>query len=268
MSDLLQHLETYYDTVPRPHARVAECGPFTLFLGEPGGWTFYARPRLGGTDPFTVVDVKAALARLREEGLPEAIEWVHETTPDLLAAVRAEGTLSVEEVPLLVLGDERPRPGPVGDDVRIRILTPDDGDLLAEANACAHVGFGSRGTAVGTDGVTERDAARKLPQQRVLDLIASGDAIVAVAETADGVVCTGRAIPVGGVAEIVGVATLPVARRRGIGAALTAALVDAALAADVRTLFLTASSADVARVYESVGFGRVGTGYIAEAGGH
>ena len=156
-----------------------------------------------------------------------------------VATVRAEGTLPVEEVPLLVLGDGRPEP-PVSDDVRIRILTEDDGDLLADANACAHVGFGSGGTAVGSDGVAERDAARKPPPQRVLNLIASGDAIVAVAETPDGVVCTGRAIPVGDVAEIVGVATLPVARRRGIGAALTAALVDAALEAGVRTLFLTA----------------------------
>jgi GNAT superfamily N-acetyltransferase len=268
MNDLLQHLETYYDTVPRRHARVEECGPFTLFLGEPGGWTFYARPRLGAGGPFTADDVKAALARLRESDLPEAIEWVHETTPDLLATVRAEGTLPVEQVPLLVLGDERPVPRTVSDDVRIRILTADDGDLLADANACAHVGFGSGGTAIGTDGVAERDAARKPPPQRVLDLIAAGDAIVAVAETADGVVCTGRAIPVGDVAEIVGVATLPVARRRGIGAALTAALVDAALEAGVRTVFLTASSPDVARVYESVGFNRVGTGYIAEAGGH
>jgi hypothetical protein len=65
---------------PRPD------GPLTLFLGDPGGWTYYARPRLGGGGAVTAADVAAAFARLHELGLPVAIEWVHETTPSLLDA--------------------------------------------------------------------------------------------------------------------------------------------------------------------------------------
>jgi predicted GNAT family acetyltransferase len=67
------------------------------------------------------------------------------------------------------------------------------------------------------------------------------------------------------VTEIVGVATLPVARRRGIGAALTAALVEDAAQRGAATIFLSAGSDDVARVYERAGFRRIGTAGSAEA---
>jgi len=50
------------------------------------------------------------------------------------------------------------------------------------------------------------------------------------------------------------VATLPPPRRRGLGAAITGALVDDARAAGVETIFLSAAGDDVARVYERLGF--------------
>ena len=47
-ADLLQRLETYYDTAPRALATTEDLGPFTLFVRtDPTGWDFYARPRLG-----------------------------------------------------------------------------------------------------------------------------------------------------------------------------------------------------------------------------
>jgi predicted GNAT family acetyltransferase len=66
------------------------------------------------------------------------------------------------------------------------------------------------------------------------------------------------------VVEVVGVATLPVARRRGLGGAVAAALARAALGAGADTVFLSAQDDAVARVYERVGFRRVGTAGIAE----
>jgi ribosomal protein S18 acetylase RimI-like enzyme len=262
--DLLARLERYYDAVPRRFARVEECGPFTLFLGEPGGWVYYARPRLGGDGPFDAPAVSAALARLREHGLPEVVEWVHETTPGLLDAVRAEASLQVEEIPLMVLDGEPGRVAlPAG--VTVRLLTARDGDALAAASAVSGVAFAAPGTARGEQGPAERDAETRPSRQRVLDLLAEGAVRVAVAEAErDGVVATGRVMPVDGVAEIVGVATLPSARRQGLGAAVTAALVDDARSAGVSTVFLTASSEAVARVYARIGFRRVGTGYAAE----
>lgn len=261
---LLARIETYYDAVPRRFARVEECGPFTVFLGEPGGWTYYARPGLGSRGPFDAGAVAAARAVLRENRVPEAVEWVHETTPALLDAVRADGALEVEEIPLMVLdGDADAVATPAG--VRVRLLTTSDEQAVVDAAAVSGVAFAAPGTALGTAGTRERDAQRKPGQRRVLDLVAEGVVRVAVAETAtDGVVATGRTLPVGDVTEVVGVATLPSRRRQGLGAAVTAALVEDARAAGVTTVFLTASSEVVARVYARIGFRRVGTGYAAQ----
>ncbi|MGH3715384.1 MAG: GNAT family N-acetyltransferase, partial [Micromonosporaceae bacterium] len=63
-------------------------------------------------------------------------------------------------------------------------------------------------------------------------------------------------------------ATLPVVRRRGLGAAVTAALARHALAHGVDLVYLSAGSDDIARVYQRIGFRRIGTACIAEPGGH
>ncbi len=67
-----------------------------------------------------------------------------------------------------------------------------------------------------------------------------------------------------GVAEITGVGVLPDSRRHGLGAAVTAVLAADALARGVRTVFLSASDQQVARVYASIGFREIGTAMIAE----
>src|SRR5689334_25410134 len=94
---VLDRLEAYYDAAPRSAARTEEIGPFTLFVGE-GPWPYYARPRLGAT-AFTADEVAVVRARQRELGVPEAFEWVHETTPGLRDVV----DMDVLEAPLMVL---------------------------------------------------------------------------------------------------------------------------------------------------------------------
>ena len=275
MTGLLESIERYYDAVPRRFARVEECGPFTLFLGETGGWVYYARPRLGGTDrtggtaEFDAVDVAAAAGRLRDLGLPEVVEWVDETTPGLRAAVQDEGSLTVEELPLMVLdgvgGDPSPPAPPLPPGVRVRLLGPADHAAVSAGRAVSELGFGSAGTTRGRHGTTERDARLRPPQQRVLDLIADGSVRMAVAESDDeGVLAVGRTLPIDGVTEVMGVATLPAARRGGLGTAVTRALTDDARALGVGTVFLTASSPEVARIYSRVGFRQVATAYAAE----
>ena len=65
------------------------------------------------------------------------------------------------------------------------------------------------------------------------------------------------------VSEVVGVATLPRLRARGLGAGMASALVaHARETADL--VFLTAGDDDVARVYERVGFARLATSGAAE----
>ena len=67
-----------------------------------------------------------------------------------------------------------------------------------------------------------------------------------------------------GVAEIVGLATLPALRRRGLAAAVTARLAVLAAERGLATVFLSAQDDDVARVYERIGFTRIGTAGLAE----
>ncbi|MGH3928591.1 MAG: GNAT family N-acetyltransferase, partial [Pseudonocardiaceae bacterium] len=78
------------------------------------------------------------------------------------------------------------------------------------------------------------------------------------------VLCAGQHQPVGTVSEIVGVGTLPTARRRGLGLAVTTTLVADARSRGMRTIFLSAGDDDVARIYTRLGFRRCATALIAE----
>jgi predicted GNAT family acetyltransferase len=132
------------------------------------------------------------------------------------------------------------------------------------------VSFGFAGTAGGAPGAAERDEARaELSPALIAHLrrrARLGLNVTALVETdADGVVATGSHQPIETTAEVVSVATLPCARRRGIAAALTAKLAQDALGRGVSTLLLTASDDDVARIYERVGFRRIGVAFEAHA---
>lgn len=249
---LLERVEDYLDEVPRAAATVEDHGSLRLFVGT-GAWPYYARPR-HGRGPVTAVDVERVRARQRELGLPEKLEWVAETTPSAEAAARAGG-LAVERFPLLVLG--RPlAPAPV-DGITVRLLVADD-QQLAATQAAITVGFGHPGTTAGAAGVRERDHEQAARDPRadafMRHQIQAGHAVMAVAEDTDGPVCGGTALPRGEVSELVGIATLPRARRRGIAALVVAALVDAVAARGVTTTIMGAAGDDVARVYERVGF--------------
>ena len=270
-ADVLDRLERFYDAVPRDGARTEDYGALVLFVRDGDGWPFYARPRIDATEHPTLADVTAVRARQRELGLPEAFEWVHEHQPDLLAVARSAG-LSVLEAPLMLLEPERlPDPGTFSD-VRVRVLDPGDPGFAADIalrRAVAAVGFANGGTARGDAGPAERDAA--LAQLDVAALeeeatrVADGRRISVLAETLDeGALASGMAMRVDDVAEIAGVATLPSARQRGLGAAVTATLARELRAAGTDLIFLSAGSEDIARVYLRVGFRRIGTACIAE----
>jgi ribosomal protein S18 acetylase RimI-like enzyme len=230
-----------------------------VFVGT-GRWSYYARPRLGVTDTFTVADVEAALERKREVGQPESIEWVHETTPSLLDAARDAG-LEILRAPLMVLdrGAWRAPEAPSG--TTLRVLDADD-PAVAESVAVQNVSFGAAGTAPGPQGHAERNAALDSDHDFLRERMRRGLTVTAVAEGEFGVVAAGAHQPVGAVSEIVGVATLPVVRRQGLGGAVTGTLVEDARERGVETVFLSAGSEDIARVYGRLGFKRVGTACI------
>src|SRR6201999_1597712 len=174
----------------------------------------------------------------------------------LLEVVRGAG-MDVLEAPLMLLGE--PRPAALGG---VRILDADD-PAVGPARAVADVGFKAEGTAVGPEGPYEREIAlSEATLDFVRDRIRRRLTVMAVAE-ADGPVAVGSHQPVQDVTEVVGVATLPAFRRRGLGGAVTGALVADALDHGAELVFLSAGSEEIARVYGRLGFQRVGTACIA-----
>jgi N-acetylglutamate synthase-like GNAT family acetyltransferase len=235
---------------------VEEHGPLRLFVAESVPWPYYARP--SGNGAVTADDVRAVRSRQWELAAPEAFEWVVDLAPTLGPAARATG-MSVLEVPLMALGGTaETRPA----DSRVRRLDPADPELAA-SRAVAELAFGGKDDA----GPAERDAvaAQRLAAEleAVRRRLAAGLTVTYVAEDASGVVAVGTHQPVGDVTEVVGVATLPSHGGRGLGTAITAALVDDARRGGAEVVFLSAGGDDVARLYSRLGFARVGTAGLA-----
>lgn len=248
-TEQLGELEEYYDDVPRVGAIVEEIGPFTLFLKDSeDGWSYYARPRLGGTGPFTVDDINRVRQRQREREAPEAFEWVHETTPEL-QAVAHEAGLEVERYPLMVLGTVPAQPS-LGPEV---VMLGTDDDRIGAVQAAVHASF------------SDTDEVGEIPDvDAVRRGIAGGTLRLAGAFDHGDVLGGGSHSPRSGVTELMGIGVLPRARRRGVGAAITAALVTDARRLGVTTVFLSAGSQRIADIYARVGFESVATACIAE----
>lgn len=262
---LLDVLERYLDAVPRIDARPEDHGPLTLVRDGPG-YPLYARPRLGCGGEVTAQDVASVCARQRELGVPETFEFVRETAPSMMAAAHSAG-LHVTEHPLLVLDALAEVPPPPG--TRVTLLEPDASDAdIAAAQAVARLGFSAPGTGVGPVGPPDLAVAvREVSLAEIAAVrnrLRRGLTVTAVTVHDGGVVGVGSHQPLQAASEIVGVATLPVARRRGVGAAVTRLLAEDARARGCTAVFLSAGDDDVARVYERVGFCRVGTSCVAQ----
>jgi ribosomal protein S18 acetylase RimI-like enzyme len=264
--ELLDRLERYYDAAPRADARAERLGPFVLFVREGAGWPYYGRPAFGA-QRFSSDDVQAVRIRMRELGIPEQFEWVGEVSPGLAAAAEEAG-LHVHEHPLMVLEGQVLAPeSPDGAVVE----TLSGAAELAAVDAVQHLGFGQPGTLVGPAGLKQlRAAIAAVPDDRLAgqrDAAERGLVRRAVARMDGAIVGAGAHKPVGDTSEIVGVATLPAYRRRGLAGAVTAELAADARRNGVDTVFLSAGDDDVARLYGRLGFVRVGTAYIAEPAG-
>jgi ribosomal protein S18 acetylase RimI-like enzyme len=260
-SPLLERIEHYYDQVPRTATRVEVLGPFTLFVKQGSGWPYYARPSIGA-QTFRPEDVTLVRERQRALGIPEAFEWVAETTPELLAAVASSGMV-VHQLPLMVLDTAAMHPAPALEGITVRVV--DETDDLGRIGDVGRLAFGAPGTAIGDVGPSALVARDAESVAFVVDRLRRGLTVTVAAFNADGdPVSSGAHQPLVGVTEVVGVGTLPAFRRRGIGAAVTAILVEDALRRQVSTVFLSAGSEAIVRVYERLGFRRLATACIAE----
>lgn len=257
-AELLRRIDAYLDAVPRSVARTEEIGPFTLFVNEGRGWRYYARPRPGETE-FSRSDVAEVRSRQRELLQPEELEWVDDLTPAVGDAAEGDG-LSVAIRPLMQLARSAFAPAPGPPEAEIRLASPDDD--LASIQAVAKLAFEAPGTDVGPLGADAVAEAASAVEGDTVELtrerIAAGLAVVAFATIDATPVAVGTHQPVGGVSEIVGVGSAPAFRRRGLGAAVTSALVADAFERGIETVFLSAGDETIARVYEHVGFRTIG----------
>ena len=261
--ELLRHIDGYLDAVPRSVARTESIGALTLFVNDGNGWRYYARPT-PGAGPVSAADIRTARDRQIQRGHPQAFEWVVELNPEMDAAAREVGLTTLEH-PLMVLGEE-----PAGVDpptgVQIRLVEPSDD--VATIMAVAELGFGSPGTGTGEVGQGAIPQAVAKLEKTTVDFVrermTGGYTVTAVAIADGGPVASGAHNPVGLITELVGIATLPSHRRRGIAAALTSFLVRDARDRGVQTIFLSADGPDVAHIYERAGFRTIGTAGAAE----
>ena len=278
-TDVFTRLERFYDAVPRDAAVAEDIGGFVLFVNEGGGWPYYARPRLDGAETPSAADITAVRQRQRDLGVPEAFEWVHETTPDLLAVARSGG-LDVLLAPLMVLDSAALVPDLPLRGATIRFLDPASPTFAADitaSRAVGQLGFGTPANAttvqagslvVEVAGPAERDAMPAPTDKILAEQVRrheSGRFHSAVVESpTEGILTCGSVQRVGAVAEVAGVATLPSARRRGYASQLTASLARHSLLAGDDLVFLSAGDDDVARLYSRVGFRRLGTACIGQ----
>lgn len=253
--DILGRIDRFCDAVPRQWASAMDDGPMRLFTRNGPGWPFYARPIPGRGAVTTVEDVARVRLCQRRLDVPEAFEWVYAAAPAMADAVAAAG-LGVKVCPLLVL-DGVPADARLPDGFTARLLGPVDGDLPRAAHAVSAVGaaaFGAPPPAAPT--------AVDLAALRVG--LAAGTVARLLVTGPDGPVAAGSAQRAGDVIELVGIGTAAAARGRGLGAAVTALLAAAARATGADLVFLGAGDAGATRVYERVGFRRVGECGIAE----
>lgn len=251
---MLQRIDRFCDVVPRRRATVADDGPLRLFIRNGSGWPFYARPVPGG-GPVTLADVARMRGRQRELGVPEAFEWVLAEAPEMAGAVAAAG-LGVRVCPLLVL-DGDPASAPLPDGCSARLLGPADADLGPAAstmNALLAAAF--EAPVPGAVTGAQFDALR-------VDLAEGAVARLLVSD-AGGPVAAGSLQRAGDVVELVGIGTVARERGRGLGAAVTALLAGVAQDAGADLVFLAAGDDTATRVYERVGFRRVGECGLAE----
>ena len=269
---LLDQIERYFSLAPLPDARVHQVGALDVPIGSPE-WPYPARPRHGREGDVTEADVRTAVQLQERSGLPASLEWLGDRCRGLAGVARSAG-LRVDELPLLVSVDQVEVLLPA--EVRLYLVGGDDPEL-ARYQLLTQLAFATPGTAsaVRAGAAPARPAAgpgpEELPPTTVLrERVTSGRTVMMVAVDDGEVVAVGSHQPVDvdgrEISEIVGVATMPRFRGRGLGAGLTSALVEHARQT-AELVFLSAGDDDVARVYERAGFAWVGTSCVAERPG-
>jgi GNAT superfamily N-acetyltransferase len=172
-------------------------------------------------------------------------EYVEQFAPDLGAALAAAGFSLEGRYPLLVCDPQSYRAAPEVRGLEIQRLTVGSRSSdLREFVVVERQGFNHRVTEDVTDADCE-DLRESMRRGSLAFLARLNGQPAGIAS------CT---VPLDGLTELAGIATLPEYRRHGIASAITAAAAQAAFGCGVEAAFLTAGDAQAGRVYQRVGF--------------
>ncbi len=251
MNELIPDLQAYQRKAAAHTRHTIAHPPFHLYIHPTDSFRYfnYAIPD-EPVEAFSQAQLDALAAAFAECGRSLRFEFLHEYAPKFRGLLDALVVPLEDESPLLVCMPETFITVASPDSLQICRLTtesPDD-DLAASMHVSSR-GFG--------------EEARSATPERIADLrrrIGLGGEYF-VAWLGDQPVGVGAyTVPLDGFTELVGIATLPEYRRRGIAGAVTAEMARTAFAEGVKIAFLTAADDDASRVYQRSGFRRVGTG--------
>jgi ribosomal protein S18 acetylase RimI-like enzyme len=211
-------------------------------------WLNYAMPDGPLDDVKRVGD---AVGRLREDFQSRdrvlRFEFIGEMWPTLPSALEDAGLVVQAVQPLMACGPRDFRPF-LSSVVQVAMLGAVDRDLLAIVLDVQARGFGD-GPSSPTSEAVDRVARDIVGERRCVAL-----------GTIEGEPAGAGALTVNGdTAEVVGVATLPEFRRRGVAASVCSQLVDEYFKRGGEVAWLSAADEDVQKVYEKIGFRVVGS---------
>jgi ribosomal protein S18 acetylase RimI-like enzyme len=246
-------LEGYMRRAAAAGRETVEIPPFVIFLDpeDPLRFFNYAHPLQSITGDLDLLRDRLAkpLVELRSVFVSRQrtprFEYLEEFAPDLAAALTDAGFAQEGRYPLLVCDQESYRAAPRVRGLDIQQLTVDSASAdLRDFVVVERHGFGHRVTEEVTE--VDCDILRDVIRQGSLAFLGRLDGqSVGVAS------CT---VPLDGLTELTGIATLPEYRRRGIATAITAVAAQTAFGHGVEAVFLTAGDEHAARVYRRVGF--------------
>ena len=246
-------LEAYMRRAAGEGRETVEVPPFVAFLDpeDPLHFFNYAHPLepIAGSLDLLHSRLAGPLAALRalfvsRQRVPR-FEYVEEFAPDLGPALAAAGFSLEGRYPLLVCDPQSFRAAPEVRGLEIQRLTVDSrGSDLREFVVVERQGFNHRAAEEVTDADCE-DLRESMRRGGLAFLARLNGQFAGIAS------CT---VPLDGLTELAGIATLPEYRRHGIASAITAAAAQAAFGCGVEATFLTAGDAQAGRVYQRVGF--------------
>lgn len=245
MSELLERLDASLGELAAMTKHSHRVGPFRVFIDplHRDKYGSFAQPDQHARAAALAAALPEVLALFGANGRQPRTEHIEEVCPALADVVEAAGWTLSERVAVMVVTSESFRLPSRPDGLTIERLEPDaPEDLIHTFSRTQDRAFGGEGHVMTAEAVA---GWRERAEHNVCIAGRLGGEMVGTAVSL-------RATR--GASEVVGVATLPGHRRRGIAAALTGAAVAAAFAGGAEVSWLSAADAAAERIYGRLGF--------------